>query len=72
MEKFWTVLEIQRDARGVIGSIAQSNAHEMEAQSSYYGICSVAALSSVPYHAVMLINDNGDIEMVRIFDRRGE
>lgn len=72
MEKFWTVLEIQRDARGVVGTIAHANTNEMEAQSSYFGICAAAASSQVPYHAALLINDNGEIEMVRIYDRRKE
>lgn len=69
-EKFWTVLEIQRDNRGIIGAIAQANDREAEAQSSYFSICAAAALSAVPYHAALLINDSGDIEMMRIFDRR--
>lgn len=71
-ERFWSILEIQRDARGVISSIVHANDNEAEAQSSFYGICAAAAISPQPYHAALLINDNGDTEMMRIFDRRGE
>ena len=68
--KFWAILEIQRDQRGVISSIVHANDNEAEAQSSFYGICAAAAISPLPYHAALLINDSGDIEMMRIFDRR--
>lgn len=43
---------------------------EDRAVSRFHAICSAAAVSVIPYHAVQLIADNGAIVDMKVWDRR--
>ena len=57
----YIILEMQTDAEGNVAIPTPINAREdyNEAQSVFFYLASIAAVSSVPQHTVMLIENNG-------------
>ena len=53
------VLELQTDSQGNLGIIANKYNTIPEAESKYYNILSYAALSDVPVHAAVILDENG-------------
>lgn len=45
---------------------------EARAWARFFTVCSAAAVSVIPYHAVHLLADNGAIVDMRVWDRRTE
>lgn len=71
MGSFYTVLEIQQDANGSRVAIPTIYGDEGQALAKYYTICAAAAVSTIPYHSVAILRDDGIIIEGRVFDRRG-
>ena len=58
----YMIIEIQKqaDGSGAFPPVVQ-RADWNEALSAYHSICASAAISSVPKHIVLLLNDDGEI-----------
>lgn len=57
----YIVLEIQKFSESSIAvpTPIYTNEDANQAESEFHRLCSIAAISSVPYHSVMLIEDTG-------------
>ena len=56
----YIVMEIQKSQDGTIAVPPITTADTLNsARSSFYSICAIAAISSVPVHTVVLLNDVG-------------
>lgn len=69
---FYIVFEIQQDANGNTAVLNTPKSDWNEALSTYYSICAAAAISSIPYHAAVILGDDGFVKMSQVFDRRAE
>lgn len=58
----YMIIEIQKqaDGSGAFPPVIQK-ADWNEALSSYHSVCAVAAISSIPKHMVLLLDDDGNI-----------
>lgn len=68
---FFTVIEIQDtgSAKACLPTIFVSFD---EAKSGFFSICHSASQSGIPYHAVFILSDEGQIVKGEIFDRRSK
>ena len=77
MPHFYTVIENQLRQDGSYGLLydhyydveGQPDAYA-RAQAKYFTVCAAAALSGIPYHAAMLIQDDLIIKEQAVWDRR--
>lgn len=67
---FYTVIENQLRLDGSYGLLYDHFADYQSALAKFYTVCAAAATSGIPYHAAMVISDNGQIVKSEIFDRR--
>ena len=67
-QKNYIVIELQTDDKGKTSNLVYAYGSEAEAQSKYYAVLSAAAISTVPYHAATLLNQNGEPIMWHGFD----
>lgn len=72
MGRFYTVLEIQQDANGNRAAIPTIYSDEDRALAKYYTVCAAAAVSVIPYHAAVILRDDGVVTNGQVFDRRVE
>lgn len=68
---FWTVIENQRHANGAFAMLYNHYTKEADAISKYHEMCLSAAQSDLPYHAVHVLSDEGNMVRQEIY-RRGE
>ena len=68
---FYTVIENQLRLDGSYGLLYDHFADYNAALAKFYTVCAAAATSEIPYHAAMVIADNGMVIKSEIFDRRG-
>lgn len=64
----YIVLEIQT-TDGTTNVIHNVYDNQAQAESKYYTILSFAALSEVPVHSAVLMNQNGQVFMSQVYDR---
>ena len=55
----YIVIELQKDAKGVVSNIVTSYENLAEAESKYYSILSAAAISNVPVHSAIIVSEEG-------------
>lgn len=55
----YIVIELQKNADGVVSNIVTSHATLAEAESKYYTILAAAAVSDVPVHSAVIISEEG-------------
>lgn len=55
----YIVLEIQKSANGAVALLATAYDDKPHADAAFYSLLAVCALSSLPKHGAMLINENG-------------
>jgi len=55
------VIELQTYLDETLGTIVNNYEELLEAQSKYYSILSAAALSKVPIHAAVLLDEKGNL-----------
>lgn len=67
----YLVMEIQKTGEQV-ANLVYSYANQNEAESKYYSILSVAAISTVEQHAVTLLTDQGNCIMSRFYIHKTE
>lgn len=66
----YIVLEIQTNVEDNVATLVTQKESLAEAQSAYYMVLSAAAVSQVPYHAAMLLTNEGITLMSMGFDHR--
>ena len=55
----YIVIELQKDAKGVVSNIVTSYENLAEAESKYYSILASAAVSKIPVHSAILVSEEG-------------
>ena len=55
----YIVVELQKDAEGVVSNIVTSFENLAEAESKYYSILAAAAISTVPVHSAIIVSEEG-------------
>ena len=55
----YIVIELQKDAKGVVSNIVTSYENLAEAESKYYSILASAAVSKVPVHSAIIVSEEG-------------
>ena len=60
METKFLVIEIQKNSEGVVSNIVTAYSDKRQAESAYYTILAAAALSNLPVHTAMVIDDMGN------------
>lgn len=68
MNTFYIVLEVQNAGSPAVLTTAFDN--KSQAEAAYYHILSVAAVSSVPYHAAYIVRSDGVTTDAKVYDRR--
>lgn len=53
------VVELQKNAEGVVSNIVTSYENLAEAESKYYTILAAAAISTVPVHSAIIVSEEG-------------
>ena len=55
----YIVIELQKDAKGVVSNIVTSYENLAEAESKYYNILAAAAVSKIPVHSAIIVSEEG-------------
>ena len=55
----YIVIELQKNAEGVVSNIVTSFDTLAEAESNYYSILASAAVSKVPVHSAIIVSEEG-------------
>lgn len=55
----YIVIELQKNAEGVVSNIVTSYEKLAEAESKYYSILAAAAISKVPVHSAIIVSEEG-------------
>ena len=55
----YIVIELQKNAEGVVSNIVTEHATLAEAESKYYSILASAAVSTVPVHSAIIVSEEG-------------
>lgn len=55
----YIVIELQKDAKGVVSNIVTSYENLAEAESKYYSILAAAAVSKIPVHSAIIVSEEG-------------
>lgn len=53
----YIVIEIQKNAEGVVSNIVTSFENLAEAESAYYSVLAAAAISNVPVHSAIIVSE---------------
>lgn len=56
----YIVIELQKNADGVVSNIVNSYEKLADAESKYYSILATAAVSKVPVHSATIITEEGN------------
>lgn len=68
----YIVVEIQTNADGTVGNIVHAYAAKNEAYSRYHSVLASAAISALPRHAAVLLENTGTPLEFRCFEHGGE
>lgn len=55
----YIVIELQKNAEGVVSNLVYSFDTLAEAESKYYSILAAAAISTVPVHSAIIVSEEG-------------
>ena len=55
----YIVIELQKNAEGVVSNIVTAFDTLAEAESKYHGILASAAISNIPVHSAIIISEEG-------------
>lgn len=55
----YIVIELQKNAEGVVSNIATSHETLAEAESKYYYVLAAAAVSDIPVHSAIIVSEEG-------------
>ena len=65
--KKYLVIEIQKTSEGVVSNIVTAYDDKKLAESAYYTILASAAVSELPLHTAMIIDDEGSVYQTRCY-----
>lgn len=68
----YIIMEIQQSSEGVTSTIVTTKDNKAEADSTYYSILASAALSSLPIHGAVLMDECGFPLIRGVYDRRDQ
>lgn len=57
----YIVIELQKMDNGTVGNIVTAYDSQIEAESKYHQILAAAAISNLPTHSAIIINQCGDL-----------
>lgn len=66
------VIELQTNQSGVVGNIVTAFSSIELAYQKYYTILSAAAVSSLPVHAAVILNNHGEMIDYRYFEHEAK
>lgn len=55
----YIVIELQKNAEGVVSNIVTSYENLAEAESKYYSVLAAAAISKIPVHSAIIVSEEG-------------
>ena len=55
----YIVVELQKNAEGVVSNIVTSHETLAEAESKYYSVLATAAVSEIPVHSAIIVSEEG-------------
>lgn len=55
----YIVIELQKNAEGVVSNIVTAYENLAEAESKYYAVLSAAAVSTIPVHSAIIVSEEG-------------
>ena len=55
----YIVVELQKNAEGVVSNLVTSFDNLAEAESKYYSILASAAVSKIPVHSAIIVSEEG-------------
>lgn len=55
----YIVIELQKNAEGVVSNIVTSHETLAEAESKYYSVLAAAAVSEIPVHSAIVVSEEG-------------
>ena len=55
----YIVIELQKNAEGVVSNLVTSHNSLAEAESKYYSILAAAAINDVPIHSAIIVSEEG-------------
>lgn len=55
----YIVVELQKNAEGVVSNIVTSHETLAEAESKYYSVLAAAAVSDIPVHSAIIVSEEG-------------
>lgn len=55
----YIVIELQKNAEGVVSNIVTSHETLAEAESKYYSVLATAAVSEIPVHSAIIVSEEG-------------
>ena len=67
---FYIVIEDQMTAQGTFALLHDHYTDINQAYNKYFTICAAAAVSALPYHAAMMIREDGCVLEQKAWDRR--
>jgi len=67
----YIVVEIQTNADGTVGNLVFAYAEKNEAYSKYHSILAAAAISALPKHAAVILQNDGLPLEFRCFEHGG-
>ena len=53
----YIVIELQKNAEGVVSNIVTSHETLAEAESKYYSVLAAAAVSEIPVHSAVIVSE---------------
>ena len=59
MDKKYIVIELQKNAEGVVSNIVTSHNSLAEAESKFHSILASAAINDVPIHSAVIVSEEG-------------
>lgn len=55
----YIVIELQKNAEGIVSNLVTSHNSLAEAESKYYSILAAAAVNDVPVHSAIIVSEEG-------------
>ena len=55
----YIVIELQKNAEGIVSNIVTSFETLAEAESKYYSVLASAAISKIPVHSAIIVSEEG-------------
>ena len=68
----YVVVEIQTNTDGTIGALVTPKADYYEAESTYHTVLAAAALSALPVHTAVLLDNQGGVLHAQAFVKEQE